>query len=117
VLPRVRTDVDAALDDAGVGGEPIVVRMTGCPNGCARPYTAELALVGRTGNKFLIYLGGNRVGTRLARPFLDLVPITDLRRTLTPVFRRFHDERSPAEAFGDYCDRVGLDSLKAAVAR
>jgi sulfite reductase (ferredoxin) len=115
VLPSVRVDIEAALEDAGLPGEPLVLRMTGCPNGCARPYVAELALVGRTGNKYLIYLGGDRVGTRLARPFLDLVPITEIGRTLGPVFRRFKHERTSGEAFGDFCDRVGLDSLKATV--
>ena len=56
-------------------GQPIVFRMTGCPNGCARPYVAEVALVGRSLDKYMLYLGGDVAGTRLARPFLDLVPL------------------------------------------
>jgi sulfite reductase (ferredoxin) len=76
---------------------------------------AELALVGRTANKYVIYLGGNAAGTRLARPFKDLVPINDVAALLKPIFARFRDERQPGEAFGDFCDRVGLEALKEAV--
>jgi len=114
-LPHVLEDIEGTLDEVGLGQEPIVLRMTGCPNGCARPYVAELALVGRSINKYVIYLGGNAVGTRLARPFMDLVPIDKLSLTLKPIFERFRDERTTGEAFGDYCDRVGFDSLKASV--
>lgn len=115
VLPHVIEDIENALEEVGLPDEPIVLRMTGCPNGCARPYVAELALVGRTANKYTIYLGGNAVGTRLARPFKDLVPINDVAALLTPIFARFRDERLPGEAFGDFCDRVGLEALKEAV--
>ena len=107
VLPSVRSDIDAALADASLPGEAVSVRMTGCPNGCARPYVAELALVGRTGNKYRIYAGGNREGTRLAQPLFDLVPVTDVRRWLTPLFERYRRERIDDESFGDFCDRLG----------
>ena len=113
ILPTARTGVEAALSDAGIPDEPIVFRITGCPNGCARPFVAELALVGRTGDKYMLYLGGNRVGTRLAEPFRDLVPLADLGATLTPIFRRFRAERLDAEGFGDFCHRVGVESLRA----
>ncbi|WP_396624796.1 NADPH-dependent assimilatory sulfite reductase hemoprotein subunit, partial [Luteitalea sp.] len=65
VLPRVMGDIDTALADIGLQGLPLVFRMTGCPNGCARPYVAEVALVGRSLDKYLLYLGGNAAGTRL----------------------------------------------------
>jgi sulfite reductase (ferredoxin) len=111
VLPSVRSDIDGALEDAGLAGEALTVRMTGCPNGCARPYVAELALVGRTGNKYLIYAGGNREGTRLAQPLFDLVPLTDVRRRLKPLFERYRRERNGDESFGDFCNRVGTAEL------
>ena len=88
------------------------MRVTGCPNGCARPYVAELAFVGRSLNKYVIYLGGNVAGTRLARPFKDVVPIDKLAPTLKPIFQLFHDTRHGNEAFGDFCDRVGFEELK-----
>ena len=82
VLPRVLGEIDAVLEDVGLPGHPIVFRMTGCPNGCARPYVAEVALVGRSLDKYMLYLGGDVAGTRLARPFLDLVPLGSVARTL-----------------------------------
>jgi sulfite reductase (ferredoxin) len=112
VLPDLIEDIEGALEETGLIQEPIVMRMTGCPNGCARPYVAELALVGRSLNKYVIYLGGNAAGTRLARPFLDVVPIDKIGATLKPVFEHFRAERQSAESFGDYCDRVGFDYLK-----
>ena len=112
VLPHMIEELEGLLEETGLIQEPVVMRVTGCPNGCARPYVAELALVGRSLNKYVIYLGGNAIGTRLARPFLDVVPIDKLRPTLKPVFEHFRDERKVNEAFGDYCDRVGFDYLK-----
>ena len=112
VMPHLIDDIEGALEETGLIQEPLVMRMTGCPNGCARPYVAEIALVGRSLNKYVIYLGGNVAGTRLARPFLDLVPMDKLAATLKPLFEHFRDERVGAEGFGDYCDRVGFDYLK-----
>jgi sulfite reductase (ferredoxin) len=116
VLPRVMADIDQALDQVGLPGLPIVFRMTGCPNGCARPYVAEVALVGRSLDKYLLYLGGDAAGTRLARPFLDLVPIGRVAATLTPLLAAFRDDRREGEGFGDFCDRLGFDALKGLVA-
>jgi sulfite reductase (ferredoxin) len=116
VLPRVMGDIDTALADIGLQGLPLVFRMTGCPNGCARPYVAEVALVGRSLDKYLLYLGGNAAGTRLARPFQDLVPLGAVADTLRPLFVRYRDERRAHEGFGDFCDRIGFDALKAGLA-
>jgi len=115
-MPSMLDDIENALEETGLISEPIVMRVTGCPNGCARPYVAELAFVGRSLNKYVIYLGGNPVGTRLARPFMDVVPMDKLASTLRPIFERFRDERRAGEGFGDFCDRVGFESLKATVA-
>jgi sulfite reductase (ferredoxin) len=111
-LPHIVEAIENVLEETRLLQEPIVLRMTGCPNGCARPYVAEIAFVGRSLNKYVIYLGGNAAGTRLARPFIDLVPIDKLAPTLQPLFVHFRDERQGAESFGDYCDRVGFEYLK-----
>ncbi|HTV00694.1 MAG TPA: NADPH-dependent assimilatory sulfite reductase hemoprotein subunit [Luteitalea sp.] len=116
VLPKVLGIFEETLAEAGLPGEPIVFRMTGCPNGCARPYVAEVALVGRSLDKYVLYLGGDVAGTRIARQFQDLLPLGQLGTTLRPMFDAFRDERTPGEAFGDYCDRVGFDYLHGLVA-
>ncbi|MHB8629225.1 MAG: NADPH-dependent assimilatory sulfite reductase hemoprotein subunit [Aggregatilineales bacterium] len=112
VLPSVIDELEDILDDLGIPNEPIAVRMTGCPNGCARPYSAEIAFVGRSLNKYTVYLGGNFVGTRLAAPFLDLVPINELASALRSVLMLFRDMRDPGESFGDFVQRIGLDTLR-----
>lgn len=114
-LPHIIDEFETALDELGIGDAGIVTRMTGCPNGCARPYVAEIAFVGRSLNKYSIFLGGNPAGTRLAKPFLDIVHIEQLVPTLTPVLAHYRDERLLGEAFGDYANRVGLDTLRAYV--
>jgi sulfite reductase (ferredoxin) len=116
VLPRVLGDIERALASVGLPDLPIVFRMTGCPNGCARPYVAELALVGRSLDKYLVYLGGDAAGTRLARPFLDLVPLGSVADTLRPLFARYRDDRRAGEGFGDFCDRLGFDALEGIIA-
>ncbi|MGH7576602.1 MAG: NADPH-dependent assimilatory sulfite reductase hemoprotein subunit, partial [Longimicrobiales bacterium] len=89
-------------------------RMTGCPNGCARPYTADLAFVGRSLDKYVVYVGGNMEGTRLAQAYADLVPRSQLVPTVRPLLERFRAERHPDERFGDFWDRVGADVLETA---
>jgi sulfite reductase (ferredoxin) len=88
--------------------------MTGCPNGCARPYTADLAFVGRSLGKYLVYVGGNLKGTRLGTPYADLVPVGELVATVRPLFERFSEQRTPGECFGDFWSRVGLEPLPSA---
>jgi sulfite reductase (ferredoxin) len=111
-LPRVLDQIEVMLAEVGLPNEPIMIRMTGCPNGCARPYVAELAFVGRSLNKYTVFLGGNPNGTRLAAEFLDLVPAPELAPTLRPVFTHFRDTRTEGESFGDFCVRVGLEKLR-----
>lgn len=114
-LPDVINQLEAVLEDLGLGDEPISIRMTGCPNGCARPYVAEIAFVGRSLNKYTVYLGGSIIGTRLAQPFLDLVHMDHLVSTLRPILEFYRDQRIEDEAFGDFCHRVGLDRLRSLV--
>jgi sulfite reductase (ferredoxin) len=112
VFPQVISEFEDALEDIGLGDADIAARMTGCPNGCARPYVAEIAFVGRSLDKYTVFLGGNPAGTRLAKPFLDLVPLAQLVPTLRPVLERYRDERDAGEPFGDFVMRVGLETLR-----
>ena len=111
VLPDLLTRFEGLLDELGLRNEEIVIRMTGCPNGCARPYMAEIAFVGKAPNKYQIYLGGNEASTRLNRLFRDSVKGEDLLTELRPVLARFVQERDGAERFGDFCSRVVLKEL------
>ena len=112
-LPSVIDEVEETLLDLGIPESDIIIRMTGCPNGCSRPYVAEIAFVGRSLEKYTIFLGGSPVGTRLARPFVDLVRIRDLVPVLRPVLAYYRDTRLQGEAFGDFAIRVGVDELRA----
>jgi len=94
------------LGELGLQQEEIVVRMTGCPNGCARPYMAEIAFVGKSPNKYQIYLGGNEASTRLNRLYKDSVKTDELVNELRVVLSRYVSEKLPGERFGDFCARV-----------
>ncbi|OWK46851.1 NADPH-dependent assimilatory sulfite reductase hemoprotein subunit [Fimbriiglobus ruber] len=111
-LPGLVDNLHTALTDLGLDREPISVRMTGCPNGCARPYQSEIGLVGRGGTKYTVYIGGDRIGRRLNAEVEDSVPIDQIVPKLSSVFRAFKDERTNGEDFGGYCDRIGLERLK-----
>lgn len=115
-LPDLIDRIDAALSEAGLPGEEIVIRMTGCPNGCARPYMAELGFVGKSPKKYQIYLGGNETSTRLNTLWRDTVLEDQIVAELTPVFVRFKAERENGERFGDFCARVILPEHAAAIA-
>jgi sulfite reductase (NADPH) hemoprotein beta-component len=106
VLPDFITELESLLMDLGLQDEEIILRMTGCPNGCARPYMAEIALVGKAPGKYQVYLGGNEGSTRLNRLYLDSVKREELISRLQPVMLRFAQERAPGERFGDFCHRV-----------
>lgn len=106
VLPDVAAALQKELDAAGAEGQAIHVRMTGCPNGCARPYTAEIGIVGETVGKYTIYLGGSPRADRLSVAWKKLIPIEELGSTLRPLFDRYAAERTPGEAFGDWWHRV-----------
>ncbi|MBI4894014.1 MAG: NADPH-dependent assimilatory sulfite reductase hemoprotein subunit [Acidobacteria bacterium] len=106
VLPDVAEALQKELDAAGAAGQIIHVRMTGCPNGCVRPYTAEIGIVGETVGKYTLYLGGSPRGERLAKVWKQLVPLEELAATLRPLFERYSAERQPGEAFGDWWHRA-----------
>jgi len=111
-LPAVLDEMEAELARLGLADERISVHMTGCPNGCARPFTPDIGLVGKAaGEKYTMYLGGNAQGTRLAYIFKDMVPKDEIVPTLAPVFERFKLERINGESFGDFCHRLGKGEL------
>ena len=108
-LPELVTKVEGLLGKHGVADEHIVLRVTGCPNGCGRAMLAEVGLVGRGPGKYNLYLGGNRVGTRIPRLLLDNVGETEILGTLDGLIGRWASERSnSSEGFGDFVIRAGV---------
>ncbi len=113
VMPDVMRELDALWHNLNLQNTPTpFVRMTGCPNGCARPYSAEVGLVGRSLNSYTIYLAGSHLGTRLAQEYLDNVPREQLTAILEPILLHFKNNRHNNEHFGDFCNRIGLEKLQ-----
>jgi sulfite reductase (NADPH) hemoprotein beta-component len=113
-IPDVLKRIEQTLAGTGLQDEEIIIRMTGCPNGCARPLLAEMAFVGRAPGKYQLYLGGNVAGTRLGRLYKESVKSGELDSVLRPLFERFAKERLGGERFGDFSDRVLLQEAHAA---
>jgi sulfite reductase (ferredoxin) len=116
IIPTILGRIRGLLTQMGLPEESFVVRMTGCPNGCARPYMAELGLVGSGPEAYQLWLGGSPNQTRLARAYMQKLPDAQLETTLEPMFAFFKASRKKAESFGDFCDRVGFDALREYVA-
>jgi sulfite reductase (NADPH) hemoprotein beta-component len=116
VMPSVITRLEKLFSEVGLDNEEIVVRMTGCPNGCARPYMAEIGFVGRAPNKYQLYLGGNVSSTRLTKLYKENVKGEEFEAVLKPILARYVAERAQGERFGDWCDRVLLQEVPAAQA-
>jgi sulfite reductase (ferredoxin) len=112
-LPGILDELEAELKRLGLAEEKISVRMTGCPNGCVRPYQSDIGIVGRSGDKYTVYVGGHMFGHRLSFTLKDLVPRTAIVPLLVPLLERFKHDRLAGECFGDYCQRLGADSLQA----
>ena len=108
MLPGLVDRIEKLCGDLGLGTEEIVIRSTGCPNGCARPYTAEIGFVGKAPGRYQLWLGGNASGTRLNKLFKEVIKEAELETELRPLFARFATERIPSERFGDWCDRAVL---------
>ncbi len=113
VLPEVVDGIHKEMEALGIGGQSISIRVTGCPNGCARPYTAEIGLVGRSVDLYSIYLGASHLGVRLGSVFAENVRRDDIALRLRPVLEAYVRQRGPNEAFGDFCERAGMDALRA----
>jgi sulfite reductase (ferredoxin) len=112
-LPGLIDQLEGELKRLGLDRERISVRMTGCPNGCARPYQSDIGLVGRSGDKYTVYVGGSVLGERLNFVLRDLVPLNDIVPILRPLFADFKKQRIGDESFGNYCHRLGADALQA----
>ena len=112
-LPGVLDELHDRLVALGLGDLDAHVRMTGCPNGCARPYTAEIGFVGRGKTSYDVHLGGEPVGVRLNALFAENVPRQELVNVVAPVLDLYRDHRQPGEGFGDFCHRIGVEELRA----
>lgn len=107
-LPSLIDKIEVLLGKHGVGDEPITLRMTGCPNGCSRPYIAEIGLTGRSPGKYNLYLGGGFHGQRLNRMVLENVAEPAILELLDDVLGRFGRDRLIEERFGDFVIRTGI---------
>jgi sulfite reductase (ferredoxin) len=115
VLPDIIDDIACVLDDLGLAKERLSVRMTGCPNGCARPYMGDVGFVGRSKDLYDIYLGGDWANTRLNWVYKTSVRRTELVNELRPLLRSWRDQRRGGETFGDFCTRIGRERLEQTV--
>ncbi len=111
VLPSLVDELEKAMSDGGLQDVPIRVNMTGCPNGCARPYTAEIGIVGRTKKTYDVYVGGATSGDRLATLVRADVPLDEIANVVGPLFAEY--ARAPGTAtFGDWADGVGQSTIE-----
>jgi len=106
-LPDLITELDAIIEDAGLRHDAITIRMTGCPNGCARPYIAEIGYVGRGPGKYNLYLGGGFAGDRLSKLYAQSVKGDDTPAILKPIIQDYAKNREDGEHFGDFVIRAG----------
>jgi len=106
-LPTLLSKIEPILEANGLTDEPITLRMTGCPNGCARPYIAEIALTGRAPGKYNLYFGGGFHGQRLNKMYLENVGEAAILEALSEILGRYARERQPQERFGDFAIRAG----------
>jgi sulfite reductase (NADPH) hemoprotein beta-component len=107
-LPTLITELEQSLEEVGLRHDAITIRMTGCPNGCARPYIAEIGFVGRGPDRYNVYLGGGHAGQRLSKLFKADVPSPEIKPLLAPIFSRYAKERESGEKFGDFVIRAGI---------
>lgn len=106
-LPSLVTELEEVIERAGLRDDAIVIRMTGCPNGCARPYIAEIGLVGRNPGRYNLYLGAAFDGTRLNKLYRADVDHAGIVAALTPLINSYGKEREDGERFGDFVIRLG----------
>jgi sulfite reductase (ferredoxin) len=111
-LPGIIDRLRALLNKLGMADEHFVVRMTGCPNGCARPYMAELGFVGSAPEKYQVWLGGTPDQTQLAQPYEQKMSVDDLESFFEPIFVYYQQNRQPQESFGVFCGRVGFNAIR-----
>src|SRR5438477_3186684 len=116
---RVQGDIlgaiAARLRRWGLANERLSIRITGCPNGCARPYSGDIGIVGRVPGFYSLYVGGDFEGTRLNEAIADRLDIAGLAEALDPLFALWASSRLDGEGFGDFCHRVGIFALQQVV--
>jgi len=106
-FPTLLTKIEAILEEAGLREEEIVIRMTGCPNGCARPWLAEIGFTGKAPGKYNLMLGGAFAGERLNKIYRENIGEEEILKELTPIIHRYAKEREEGEHFGDFVIRAG----------
>jgi sulfite reductase (NADPH) hemoprotein beta-component len=106
-LPAVTAAIEALMERHGLAGEPLLFRVSGCPNGCSRPYLAEVALVGKGPGRYNLHLGGARDGGRLAPLYRENLDEPAILAALDPLLAAWAAGRGPGEAFGDFLHRSG----------
>jgi sulfite reductase (NADPH) hemoprotein beta-component len=106
-LPALITRLEEVMAAAGLSDDEIVIRMTGCPNGCARPFLAEIGFVGKGLGKYNLFLGADFAGTRMNRLYRENIGEEEIIATLTPIIERYASDRLAGEHFGDFVVRVG----------
>ena len=106
-LPNLIDELEEVIEESGLRHDAITIRMTGCPNGCARPYIAEIAFVGRAPGKYNVYLGGGFVGDRLSKLWRASVKSDEIKALLKPVIEEYAKTRNDGERFGDFVIRKG----------
>ena len=107
-LPDFVTSVEKIMTSHGVGNEQIVLRVTGCPNGCGRAMLSEVGLVGKAPDRYNLHLGGNRTGTRIPRMYRENISSAAILSVLDELIGRWSQERMAGEDFGDYLIRAGV---------
>jgi sulfite reductase (ferredoxin) len=117
---RVQGDIVGAIAARlrrwGLERERLSIRITGCPNGCARPYTGDIGIVGRVPGSYTLYVGGDFAGTRLNEAIAERLGIAGIAEALDPLFALFASSRAAGEGFGDFCHRIGIAALQQIVA-
>ncbi|MFL6415717.1 MAG: NADPH-dependent assimilatory sulfite reductase hemoprotein subunit [Bryobacteraceae bacterium] len=111
VIAKLSAEVQRELTWAGLPDDIVHLRTSGCPNGCSRPYTAEIGIVGMSVDMYTIYLGASSMGTRLGTVYAQGVRGADIAPRLRPAFDLFKAEKMAGETFGDFCFRVGMENL------
>merc|ERR1712003_494947 len=111
-MPDYLLEMRELLGRMNLNEEEIMIRITGCPNGCARPYMAELAFVGDGTKTYQVWLGGSPVLTRTAYPYKAKMKIDKMEETMEPILAMFKEQRQQFEAFGDFCHRVGAEKIE-----
>ncbi len=112
-LPGIIDQLEVELVKLGLARERFTLRMTGCPNGCARPYNCDIGLVGKASGRYTIFVGGRLLGDRLNFIYKDMVPAAEIVPTIVPVLACFKEHREEGETLGDFCHRRGLADLVA----